>query len=308
MLETDIELIDMARGLVRTIKSVRGKSFLSKDEYLYLLEQRAPPGTEIKGDDWIWNKGQTKAVCPSPFASLVVNKRGANGEIYQTAISNLSLGYPGFTVLADKKGCYIYDDKEDKILPVVSVDSTFIAIEENPVDFYIYGLKSTEHWLLINNLLKHLIEKGIRTTNIMGHSLVIYNYFFNYRRVPGGVEIIPRNAVVTEPYLNRTTKDSDAFPLDTLSKLFPEFFFSDMSGQENIFDNGRLARVASCEIEPHCADGWIFGPRDSVSEVLLSMRKALEMVSLVDIYRLPKDNHSRKNVLKLIEDLKRFKS
>ena len=39
----------------------------------------------------------------------------------------------------------------------------------------------------------------------------------------------------------------------------------------HIFDNGRLARVASCEIEPHCADGWIFGPRDSVSEVLLSM-------------------------------------
>ncbi|MCK5084344.1 MAG: hypothetical protein KAQ64_01700 [Candidatus Pacebacteria bacterium] len=300
-----VELIEMARGLARTVKSARGRILISKDEYLYLLEQRAPQGTDIKGDDWVWNKDLTKTIYPSPFASLVVNeKRG--GKIFKTAISNIGLGRPGFTVLADGNGCYIYDNEEDEILPVVSVDPTFIANNEVPIDLFVYGLKGTEHWLLINDLLKSLIRKGIRTTNIMGHALITYNYFFNYRRVEGGAEIIPRNAVVTEPYLNRPTKDSDALLLSALRKLSPEFFFSDMSGGENIFNEERLARVTSCEIEPHCADGWIFGPRRSVSEVLLSMREALEIVSLEDIYELPEDDRSRISVLKLINDLNHF--
>lgn len=302
----DIRLIEMARGLARTVKSARERSFISKDEYLYLLEQRAPQGTDIKGDDWVWNKDLTKTIYPSPFASLVVSeKRG--GKIFKTAISNIGLGRPGFTVLADGNGCYIYNNEEDEILPVVSVDPIFITNNEVPIDYFVYGLKSTEHWLLINDLLKSLIRKGIRTTNIMGHALITYNYFFNYRRVEGGVEIIPRNVVVMEPYLNRTTKDSDALLLSALRKLSPEFFFSDMSGGENIFNDGRLTRISSCEIEPHCADGWIFGPRESVSKVLLSMREALGIVSLEDIYELPEDDRSKMNVLKLIKDLDHFK-
>ncbi len=303
-----MELIEMARPLVETIKIAPGQGVSIKDDYLSLLEQLAPKGLERKGDDWAWNKDKTGTVYPSPFASLVLNERGSGGEIRKTAISNLSLGCPGFTVLADENGCYIYDDKEDKILPVVLVDPTFIANNEVPIDYFVYGLKDTEHWLLINDLLKSLVRKGIRATNIMGHALITYNYFFNYRKVAGGVEIIPRNAVVTEPYFNRETKDSDAILLDILRMLFPGFFFGDMSGGENIFNDGRLTRITSCEREPHCADGWIFGPRESVSEVLLSMREALEIVSLEDIYRLPEDDRSRKNVEKLIEDLSHFKS
>jgi len=301
-----MELIEMARPLVETIKIAPGQKVCNKDDYLSLLKKLSSKGLERKGDDWVWNKDKTGTVYPSPFASLVLNERGPKGEIIKTAISNIGLGYPGFTVLADENGCYIYDNEEDKILPVVSIDSIFINNSELPIDFFIYGLKNTEHWLLINDLLKSLVRKGIRTTNIMGHALITYNYFFNYRKVEGGVEIISRNTVVAEPYANRDTKDSDALLLSALRKLSPEFFFSDMSGGEDIFNKGRLTRISSCEIEPHCADGWIFGPKESVSDVLLSMREALEKVSLVDIYRLPENDRSRINVLKLIDDLNHF--
>ena len=44
----------------------------------------------------------------------------------------------------------------------------------------------------------------------------------------------------------------------------------------------------------------------STSEVLQATKEVMEKVSLEDIYRLPEDDRSRKNVEKLIKDLEHF--
>ena len=245
---------------------------------------------EFTADDWI------NGFYPSETASIALTKRDSNGNIVRTAIAALYGGFP--IVVADKTGCYLYENY--RIRPVVSVDETFTDNPEIPIRCHVFGQKPTPHWVWMNKITGSLNEKGIRTDNNMGPYFILRNFFFYHEEIEKGIEIAPMKAVLSEPYSNKPKEELGAFVIKALNTGLPygeKFTLTNMSGKE-LFHNGKMERVTGCEI-PYCASGWIASPKEKlVFEVLSAMNNAVEDSG--------KPENANEKMRKLIDDLNQF--
>lgn len=274
----------IAQQIEKIVKIANEKMLLKKSEF-EAVARKIAPDLEFTADDWI------KGFYPSETASIALTKRDDDGNIIQTGIAALYSKFP--IIVADDTGCYLY--KDGKIAPVVSVNKVFVNNLKIPTRCHIFGQKPTLHWVWMNKIISFLNEAGIRTDNNMGPYFLLRNFFYYNRTTEKGVEISPMG-VLLEPFCNKPKEEIGAYIAKMLNRRLSageQFFISDMSGGE-LFDDGRIKKIDSCEI--YCALGWIAGAnKKDVFNVLSAMKDAIEVSG--------KPENTNEKIEKLIEDL-----
>lgn len=291
------ELLKIAQGLSEIVRIADEESFFTKSDFEAVAGKIALL-LRFSADDWMWKESESETAYPSETASIALTERDTDGNIVRAGIAALYGGFP--IVVADKTGCYLYED--GKLVPVVSVNKIFTDDPEIPIRCHIFGQKSTTHWVLMNRVIGFLNERKIRTDNNMGPYFLLRNFFFYRKEIEGGIEIAPMKTVISEPFSNKPKEEIVAFIIKALNQgLLAEerFILTDMSGGE-LFCSGEMGRVDGCNT-PYCAAGWIAGT--SYSDVQRVLRAIKEAVGENPPPDLSEDDPSKAKIDKLIRDL-----
>jgi len=201
-------------------------------------------------------------------------------------------------VLADGKRAYLWSDSG--IIPVVGVNKE-LAYTEVQIRAHIFGQKNRQHWLWMNSIIGFLNKQWIRAENSMGPYFVIRDFFYCWRKIEEGIEIIPMKAVLSEPFSNKPKEEIGAFVIHSLNQGVPNeqrFFLSTMSG-EPVFTPEKIKKIEIPECEPYCSTGWIAGPtEETVKTVLQEMKNAVIKIGI------PRNPNPK--VLQFISELFKF--
>lgn len=284
-------LLELAQGLSRIVTVADGEMLLEK-KHFEIVAKKVAPGLKFTGDDWIPKAGGEGTVYPSETASIALTERDENGNIVKTGIAALYSNFP--IVVADETGCYLY--KDNKIVPIVSVDRTFVNNPSVPIGCHIFGQKSIPRWVWMNGIIGFLNKEGIRTSNSMGPYFVLRDFFYHHRKTEKGIVIIPMKMVVSEPFSVKPKAEISAFIISALNyglSDWERFILTNMSGK-NLFQSGEIEKVEGCE-SPYCAAGWVAGPNEElVFKVLSAIKKAAQVIPSLD---------PGQKTAKLVEDL-----
>jgi hypothetical protein len=249
----------------------------------------------MTGDNWLWPSGQTgqeESLYPDLSASIALTERDENGQIIRCAMSPIA-NWGQYSVAADRNGLYVLN--HGGFFPITSVKRTLL---NNPPRVYIFGQKSTPHWVAMNQVIGEMNRQGIRTQNDCGPYYGIISWFGN---LDDSQAIIPRNVVYLEPYNNKPKEELMAFMINSLNNGLDknQFVLTTISGFP-VFKEGEFDKISDGKRPNslYSSSGFIIAPtEESYQTVLATFKKA---VAEIPVFSSPKANEKMQ---KLRQDL-----
>lgn len=257
----------------------------------FLPKELAGASLQATGDNWLWPSAelnQEESLYPDLSASVALTERDEKGNILRCAMAPVAQ-WNQLSVAANRNALYILN--RGGFFPIAKVNP---ALLDDPPRAYVFGQKSTDHWVAMNRVIGEMNRQGIRTQNDCGPYYGLLSWFNNFD--DGQAAIIPRNVAYIEPYNNKPKEELMAFLIDSLNNGLEDgrFILATMAGGP-VFDGG-VFQGKSAEI--YSSAGFIIAPDEkSYRTVLSAFRKA---VLKTRVFSSPKANEKIK---KLKQDL-----